>query len=69
MKPLDYITVRDTTGRASSLGIYGRQDNPPMLQVVGNLEHCARFVPDTVADCDKLIAWLQEWKENNKGKK
>jgi hypothetical protein len=61
-KPLDFITVRDVkTGRASSLSIHGRRDEGA-LTVVGNLEHNARIVPDTVADCDKWIAWLQDWK-------
>ena len=60
---LDFITVRDTDGRASSLSIYGRHDKPvPALQIVGNLEHSARIAPDTIQDCDKLIAWLNEWK-------
>jgi hypothetical protein len=63
-KPLQFITVRDSqTGRASSLSIHGRQDTtPPSLVVVGNLEHNAHIRPDSIADADRLIQWLNEWK-------
>ena len=65
-KPIDFITIREPkTGRASSLGIYGRRSDSACLRVIGNLEHNAAIVPDSVADADKLIAWLNDWKTAN----
>jgi hypothetical protein len=60
-KPLDFINIREPkTGRTSSLKIHGRRDNG-ILSVVGGLEHNTDFVPNTMEDANKLIAWLEEW--------
>lgn len=61
-RPIDFITIRDTKGRASSFSVYGRLYSGS-LTVVGNLEHNAEISPDSIADADKLIKWLNEWKQ------
>lgn len=57
---LKFITVRDTSGRASSFGYDGKPHYQPAgtLKVVGNLEHDADIRPDTEADRLAWIAWL-----------
>lgn len=65
-KPLDFITLREPkTGRVSSISIYGRRDSGT-LTITGNLEHGAQIVPDSIGDANKLIAWLNQWKETAK---
>ena len=63
-KPLDFIDLRETsTGRTSSLSIYGKQKDSDKLRITGGLMHRDKIVPNTVQDADKLILWLQEWKK------
>ncbi len=61
MSALRFITIRDTSGRASSFGHGGKPNYQPAgtLKVVGNLEHGADIRPDTEADRLAWIAWLQ----------
>jgi len=67
-KPLQFITLREpATGRACSLSFAGRLDNGTLC-IVGGLAHNGEIVPDSIADADKLIAWLQEWKHNEEQK-
>lgn len=66
IKPLTFIDIIDDTGRTSSLAIHGRRKNKNkemMLSVVGGLPHTTDFAPKTIADANKLIAWLNEWKD------
>lgn len=60
-KPLEFITIVDLSGRTSSLSIGGRRDNGTLV-VVGGLSHNAEFEPDSIADANRLIKWLEEWK-------
>jgi len=61
--PLQFIELREPeAGRVSSLSYGGNRDDG-MLRVIGGLNHNAGIVPKTTADADKLIAWLQRWKE------
>jgi len=57
---LQFITLRDATGRASSLAIGMRGVNPKFLTVVGVLPHNSDIKPDTEEDRQLLIKWLQE---------
>ena len=61
MKSIQFITIRDTNGRASSLAYGGNHRNQPLatLTVLGNLEHGAAIRPNSNADRLALIAWLQ----------
>lgn len=61
MSALKFITIRDTNGRASSLGYDGKPTYQPAgsLKVVGNLGHGADIRPASEADRVALIAWLQ----------
>jgi len=62
-KPLQFIElVNVATGRKSSIAIHGRLDTPPALTMVGNLEHNDRITPTTIAEADRLIKWLKDWK-------
>lgn len=61
-KGLQFITLRDNTGRATSLSFGGREDNQ-RLTVVGVLPHYCQVEPDSIEDADKWINWLQEWKK------
>ena len=35
---------------------------PDFLEICGGLEHCAKIAPRTVADAEKWIRWLENWK-------
>jgi hypothetical protein len=70
-KPLSFIDLVDETGRTSSLGIYGKKQaakNKLTICVIGNLPHCTEFTPKTIGDADRLIEWLNDWKESQLGK-
>lgn len=63
MSALNWIDVIEPkTGRTSALAIGGRDDNG-LLTVTGVLPHGTQIEPKTRADADKLIEWLQAWKE------
>jgi len=63
-QPLDFIDlVEPSTGRTSSLAIYGKRKDSDKLRITGGLEHGDKMIPKTVQDADKLINWLLEWKK------
>lgn len=60
MSNLRFVTLRDSSGRASSLAHGGKPHYQPAgtLKVIGNLEHGADIRPDTAKDRNTLVAWL-----------
>lgn len=65
-KPLDFISLFEPkSGRTSSLGSYGNH-HENCLCITGGLSHGAMVEPNSVHDADKLIAWLQDWKKDQK---
>ena len=57
---MNFITVRHTCGRASSIGI-----NPQHgLEIVGILNHGDTVEVGTVEDCDLLIEYATQRKKN-----
>lgn len=65
-KPLEFIDLLEpATGRASSLSTYGtRKEYADKLGITGGLSHGSLVVPKTVQDADKLIQWLQDWRQS-----
>jgi hypothetical protein len=66
---LNWIDLVDETGRTSALSIGGRlnPDNK-WLGVTGGLTHGLNFQPKDVANADKMIQWLENWKKNHGNK-
>lgn len=63
LSPLRFITlrrlVRNRWEDTTSLAIDGRSQTPGMVQVIGDLPHCAEIAPRTEADRLALVAWLE----------
>lgn len=57
---LEFISLIDQTDRTSSL-LVDKKINK--LVVVGELPHRSEIVPKSLEDCDKLIAFLKEWRK------
>lgn len=55
--------IVDQTGRVSTLGVYGKRKEKQTISVIGGLSHYDEIAPKTIADANKLIQWLQEWKD------
>ncbi len=65
-KDLQFIDlIEPSTGRTSALSLYGRRNEyANKLGITGGLEHGSHVTPKTVHDADKLIQWLQDWKQS-----
>jgi hypothetical protein len=65
MKELMFIDLVDEYGLPFSFSAYGKRRDIRKVNTLGcvsGLNHGTDFVPKTVNDANKLIAWLQEWK-------
>lgn len=63
---IKYIDLVDTEGRTSALGYNYRREDPAYLCVVGGLSHQSSIQPKTIADAEKMIAWMQNWIQEQK---
>lgn len=59
---IDFVSIVDKTGRTSSLMV-GKHYSGLKMTVIGVLPHDSEIAPKTLEDCDKLIAFLQEWRK------